>query len=94
MSTAEEPAETTPAGEVREAVERLRMDTSASDATPILADLLEELADQMGDDRAVERDFPHHIPGRQRLVVDDFGSSRDDWMYALRLARVINGEQA
>lgn len=55
-----------------------------------LAALLDHLADDMFDDLAEERDFPNNAVNWRRMVVDTWGSSRHDWTYALRLARVIN----
>lgn len=59
-----------------------------------LAALLDEFGDAMRDDDAEERHFPGHIPLWQRMVCDFRGEGRQDWTWALRIARVIMGEVA
>lgn len=76
---------------VREAADYARSRVAAG---PLLAELLSHIADDIHDDRAVEREFPDNIPGRRQLVVDDHGNVRYDWTAAVALSRALLGHEA
>lgn len=79
-----------PAGIVTKAIEAL----NAKDFNDPLADLLQHLADEMGDEKAQEIEFPNHIPGARWLVCDQWGQEwrdRDTWTAALAVARHMLG---
>jgi hypothetical protein len=89
---------TTPAGTVLTAAARLdgRLDPIPGIPGHIgapLASWLQNAADAMADDQAVEREHPDHIPAYRWQVHpgwnDDERSDRDEWTDALRLARAL-----
>ncbi len=60
----------------------------------LLADLLDHIADDIHDDRAVESEFVDNTPGHRLQVVDDYGNVRRDWTAAVALSRSLLGHTA
>lgn len=54
-----------------------------------LAELLDHVSDDYGDERAEEKDFPHVSGSTYKAVVDAYGGQRWDWTAALAVARAV-----
>lgn len=54
-----------------------------------LAELLDHVSDDYGDERAEEKDFPHVSGSTYKAVVDSYGGQRWDWTAALAVARAV-----
>lgn len=87
----------TPAGIVYRAVRALGAGRVTLDPriAGYLADLLQQLGDDMNDGHAGETEFPSFFPADRWQVVRDYGSGEpyenDDWTAALALSRAVLG---
>lgn len=87
----------TPAEELRAAVDKLRRPTQPRATDLQLAELLDHIADDMADARAVLREHPRVDGSKWRAVhpnaVSHDQEARHDWTAALGLARLITGRR-